>query len=117
MNKINTDLPAVNGGADYGLLVGKAPLYPYANGRRTSDTPIGHKLTLALQNNRLNTLSVKFPSDPLPKTNDEDIVEACSACKFIYVQVPDCIVNLYSGDSGILMTASAESARIVTLKE
>lgn len=115
--KIGTDLAAVNGGVDYAILAGKDMSFPYENGRRTSDTPIGYKLTLALQNNRLNTLSVKFPSDPLPKITDEEIMEACSACKPMLVQIPDCVVNLFSGNNGIGTTATAQSARIVNLKE
>lgn len=117
MYKLNTDLPAVNGGVDYVILAAKTPNYTYENGRRTSDTPTGWKLTLALQNNRLSPLSVKFPSDPLPKVTDEEIMEACSACKFLFVQVPDCAVSLFSGDNGIGMSAVAQSARIVNLKE
>ena len=109
-------LSAVNGGVDYAVLAGKDAIFSYEKGRRTSDTPIGCKLTLALQNSHLSTLSVKFPRDPLPKISDEDILEACSACKFLFVQVPDCVVNLFSGDNGIGMSATAQSAQIVNLK-
>lgn len=115
--KLQTNLAAINGGVDYALLAGKDDLFSYDNGRRTSDTPIGVKLTLALQNSHLSTLSVKFPSDPLPKVSDEAIAEACSTCHFMYVQVPDCNVNLFSGENGIGMSATANSARIVNLKE
>lgn len=113
--KMQVPLAAINGGADYALLAGKDEMYPYENGRRVSDAPIGVKLRLILQNNRMETLAVKFPSDPLPKVTDEAIAEACSACRFMFVKVPDCDVNLFSGSSGngIGMSATAQTAQVV----
>lgn len=114
--KLQVDLPAVNDGADYAMLVGKSDIFPYENGKRTSEVRIGVKLTLALQNARLSTLTVKFDHDPLPKITDEQIGESCAACKFVFVQVPDCIVNLFSSSGGgIGMTATAQTAQIVTI--
>ena len=113
--KIETTLSSVNGGADYGILVEKAPIYPYENNKRISDTPTGVRLTLALQNARLNQLTIKFDHDPLPKIADEQIAAACASCNFLYIQIQDAVVTLYSTDSGIGMTATAETARIVTL--
>lgn len=114
--KLEVDLPAVNAGLDYALLVGKADVFPYENGKRTSDVRTGVKLTLALQGSRLSTLTVKFDHDPLPKITDEEIEEAVMNCKFVFVQIPDCAVNLFSsGSGGIGMTATAETAQIVTL--
>lgn len=115
MYKLQPNLSAVNG-ADFALLVGKSDIFPFENGKCTSDTRIGVKLTLVLQNSRLSTLMVKFDHDPLPKITDEQIETACSECKFIFVQIPDCIVNLFSSSSGgIGKTASAQTAQIVTL--
>lgn len=114
--KLEVDLPAVNGAADFAPLVSKTDVFPYENGKRTSDVRIGVKLTLALQNARLSTLTVKFDHDPIPKITDEQIEAACSECKFIFVQIPDCIVNLFSSNGGgIGMTATAQTAQIVTL--
>lgn len=108
-------LPAVNGGADYGVLTEKAPIYPYENNKRVSDTPIGVRLTLALPGARMGTLTIKYDHDPLPKISDAEIAAACTACSFLYVQIPDATVTLYSAEGGIGMTATAQTAQIVTL--
>lgn len=115
MYKMKVNLAAINGGVDFALLAGKDEMFAYENGRRVSDAPIGVKLRLILQNNRMETLAVKFPSDPLPKVTDEAIAEACSACRFMFVKVPDCDVNLFSGSSGngIGMSATAQTAQVV----
>jgi len=116
-NKIEVNLATVNGGVDFALLVGKDPIYAYESGKKISDNPVGIKLILALQNARMAQLSVKFSQDPLPKVRDEEIAEATGGCKFLYVQIPDAIVTLFSGSNsnGIGMTATASSAQIVTL--
>ena len=114
--KLEVDLPAVNGGVDYALLVGKADIFAYESGKRTSDVRIGVKAMLALQNAQLSPLTVKFDHDPLPKITSEEIDTACSECKFIFVQIPDCAVNLFSSSGGgIGMTATAQTAQVVTL--
>lgn len=117
MKRIELDLAAVNKGADYAILVGKDDTFPYENGKRTSDTRDGVRLTLALQNSRLTQLSVRYDHDPLPKVTDEQIEAATAACKFIYVQIPDAVVAIYSGSSGIGMTATASTAQLVTLEK
>lgn len=117
--KLSVDLPSVNAGYDYAVLTGKSSIFSYgSDGKRTSNEPIGIKLTLALQGSRLSTLAVKFDHDPLPKITDEEIEESVMNCKFIFVQVPDAIVSLFSSSSnggGIGMSATADSAQIVTL--
>lgn len=115
--KLEVDLPAVNAGLDYALLVGKADIFPYENGKKMSDVVrTGVKLTLALQGSRLTPLAVKFPGDPLPKVTDEEIEAAVLDCKFLFVQIPDCVVNLFSSSSGgIGMSANAQTAQVVTL--
>lgn len=115
--KLNVDLPAVNADYDYAILTGKTDLFPYENGKRISDVREGVKLTIALQGARLAPLTIKFDHDPLPNLTDEQIDDACRDCNFIYVQLPDCAVNLYSSsNSGIGMTATAQTAKIVALK-
>lgn len=117
--KVQVPLAAINGGADYAILVGKDEMFPWENGHRVSDVPIGVKLKLLLQNGRMEPLTVKFPSDPLPKITDEAIAEACSACRFLFVKVPDCNVDLRSENkpnstvNGIGMSATAQTAQIV----
>ena len=105
--KLNVDLPAVNAGYDYAVLTGKADIFPYEDGR---------KLTLALQGARLAPLTVKYDHDPLTNVSDGEIEEAVMNCKPLFVQIPDCAVSLFSSNgSGIGMTATAQTAQIVTL--
>lgn len=114
-NNIIVALNAVNGGADYAILTGKSERFSYADGKKTSDEAIGMKLTLALQNSRLSPLTVKYDHDPLPSIDDAEIEAACKACKFLFVRIPDCQVKVYSSTgSGLGMTATAETAEIVT---
>jgi len=79
-NRLKTTLAAVNGGTDIALLVGKSQIFPYENGKKAGDTPIGERLNIALQGARLALLSVKFECDPLPNVTDEQIAEACADC-------------------------------------
>lgn len=115
MRRIETSLESVNGGANYAILVEKAPIYQWQDGKRVSDTPIGVRLTLALHKARLTQLSVKYDHDPLPKVTDEQIEEAISSCNFLYVQIPDCVVTLYNTSNGIGMSASAGEAKLVAI--
>ena len=111
---LNVNLAAVNGGVDYAILTAKNEIFPYADGKKTSDEPIGIKLTLALQNSRLSPLTVKFDHDPIPNVEDAQIEAACSACKFLFVRIPDCKVKVYSSSgSGLGMSATAGTAEIV----
>lgn len=117
MYKLQTTLPAVHGGADFAILTGKSDIFPYENGKKVSDVSMGVKLTLALQNNRLSQLTVKFDHDPLPKVSDQDIINATASCNFLYVQIPDCKVDLFSTNSGLGMSATASSAQIVSFQK
>ena len=110
-------LSAVNAGLDYAMLVGKSNIFPFENGHKTSDIPIGVKLNLGLIGARMATLTVKFDHDPLPKISDDDIAEATASCRFLFIQVPDCSVNLYASNSGggLGMTATAQTAQLVNL--
>ncbi|MGO5022446.1 hypothetical protein ACTQ4E_05040 [Lawsonibacter sp. LCP25S3_G6] len=115
--KVSVDLAAVNSNHNFAILTGKSPIYSYgSDGKRTSEEPIGVKLTVALQGARLAPLTVKFDHDPLPKVTDEEIEEAVMNCQPLFVQIPDCAVSLFSSNgSGIGMTATAQTAQIVTL--
>lgn len=117
-NNITLDLKAVNK-VDYAVLVGKEPILQFENGVPVSDTPIGERVTIALQNNNLKHLSVKFPDDPIPNISSEMIAEATGQCKFMYIRMPDCEVDLYTSkkQQGVQMTAKATTAQIVTLKK
>ena len=117
MRNFKTTLAAVHSGVDVGILIGKDDIYAYKDGKKASDTPIGTKLTLALQNSRLTQLTVKYNHDPLPKVDDTIIDEACSSGQFLYVQIPDCVVNVYSTDNGIGMTGTAQTAQLVKMEK
>ena len=112
---LTVNLAAVNGGVDYAVLTGKTDIFAYADGKKSSETPIGVKLTLALQNARLTPLVVKFDHDPLPSVEDAQIEAACSALKFLMVRIQNCQVKVYSSSgSGLGMTATGAAAEIVT---
>lgn len=115
MRKFNTVLPTVNGGLDFGLLAEKSDLFQYEGGKKVSEERIGVKLTLALPGARLSPLTIKFDHDPLPKVTDEAIAAANASCQFLYVQVPDCSISLYSTSNGLGMTATGMTAQLVTL--
>ena len=117
-NNITLDLKAVNK-VDYAVLVGKEPILQFENGVPVSDTPIGVRVSVALQNSQLRQLSVKFPNDPIPNISSEMIAEATGQCKFMYIRIPDCEVGLYTSknQNGLQMTAKATTAQIVTLKK
>lgn len=116
-NKIEVTLAAVNAGVDVALLVSKDPIFPYKDGVKLSDDPIGTKLTVLLQNARMAPLVVKFDHhDPLPKVSDEEIAEATGNLQFLFVKIPDAVVTLYSGSNsyGINMSATAKTAELVS---
>ena len=60
IRRLETTIPSVNGGAEYAILAEKAAIYPYENGKKVSDTPIGTKLTVALPGYRLTPLAVNW---------------------------------------------------------
>ena len=116
MKNLTTTLPLVNGGVDYAILTGKGDSPVYKDGVRTDDIEI--KLDIALQHQRLETLSVKFPEDPLPNVSDEQIEKACREMKFVYVQIPNCKIKLYSrrDDTSVSGSATATSAKLLNVK-
>lgn len=117
MNKLQTTLNAVNAGENFAVLVGKTDIFPYENGKKISDERIGVKLNIALHNSRLSQLTVKFETDPIPKITDEAIVAATESCDFLFVELPDTEVTIYSSSNGMAMSATGKTARIVTFKE
>lgn len=74
-DKLEVNIEAVNGGQDWIILTGKSPIYPYEGGKRTSETPIGTKVSGVLQGNRFAPLDIKIltATDPLPSVTDEKI--------------------------------------------
>ena len=117
MKNFKGTLSTANDGVDFAILIEKSFIYKW-EGRTRLDEIIGVKLDIALQNKRLAQLGVKFDADPIPNVSDEMIEHALIACKPLYVQIPDCVVNFYStaGNSDINMSATAKTARIITLK-
>jgi hypothetical protein len=116
-SKIELDLAAVNGGQDFAVLTGKGVIYPYEGGKRTSDVPVGTKVTVALQGNMLTPLSVKIPgnADPLPKASDEQIAASMASLKLVGVRFTDCRISLYSIENQIVMSATASGVELVSI--
>ena len=114
---LETPFVAVNAGFDYAPLVSKKPVYAIdANGNRSSDTPIGVRLTVALQGNRFELLGVRFESDPLPAVTDEAIDAALKQLRPILIKLPDVSVKLYQRTGGLGMTGTGTTAQVVTVK-
>lgn len=120
-NRIETTFAAVNGGLPEGILTGKSPVYSYdGNGKRTSEIPTAHKITVALLGNRLTPLAVKIDgsTDPLPEISDEQIDLACRGdndAEFIFVSFKNAVVSIYSIDRQMVMSGKAEGVQISQL--
>lgn len=118
-NKLEVNLPAVNGAQDFAILTGKSPIYPYEGGKRTSETPIGTKISVALQGNRFTPLDIKIltPTDPLPSVTDEKIEASCADIELMAVQFVDCKISLYSIGGNMVMSATASGAKLVKFEK
>lgn len=118
-NKLEVPLQAVNSGLDYAILTGKSFYYPYENGKRTDETPLGMKVEVALPGNRLSPLTVKVEgaTDPLPAISDEEIEASCTNTKLVAVRFADCKVSLYSINGQMVMSATATDAELVNFKK
>ena len=117
LKNVNVNLLGVNAGMDYAILTGKSPNYEWKDGKIVGDEPIGYRLLLALQGNGLNPLAVDFNHDPLPKVTDEQIKTACAECKFPFVQLGGCEVNIYHNakKNSMGISATAQTAKMVTV--
>jgi hypothetical protein len=112
LKKLDLPLAAVNGGHETAILVEKADLFNYVDGKKTGDTPIGKRFTVALFGGKLTSLTVKIKgADPLPNVTDEQITAACAAMKFPIVRFTDCKVTLYP--TGGIMTAEASGVELI----
>ena len=117
--KLEVTLQAVNGGLDYAILTGKSFYYPYENGKRTDETPLGMRVEVSLPGNRLSPLTVKVEGaiDPIPAISDEEIEASCNSTKFVAVRFTDCKVSLYSINGQLIMSATATDAELVNFKK
>ena len=118
-NKIEVNLSTINDGIDYCILTGKSPIYPYENGKRIDDTPIGTRIEVILQGNRFKPLTVKLEGNNsvLSDVTDEQIENACCNLKLIPVKFSDCKIALYSINNNMVMTATATDCRILSNKK
>lgn len=114
-NKVQVNLPTVNGGMEYCILSGKTFLYSYRDGKRINDEATGTRIDVVLQGNRFTPLSVKIEGDRnvLPELTDEQISTACSTLKLIPVKFNDCSITLYSINNNMVMSATASGCEIV----
>lgn len=117
MRRFNSTLTSVNSGIEAVIICEKSDVFPFADGKRTSDTPIGTRLVVALPGARLEHLSVRFDTDPIPKITDEQIQASVENCQFIYATLPDCVVTLYPSANGIGMTATGKTVQLVTFEK
>lgn len=113
-NLTNLPFASINGGMEHVILTGKSPIYPYENGKRTGDTPVGWRLSVILPGYSFSALTVKInnPSEPLPDITGDKIAQSCSSLKIILVRLIDCTVSLYALD-GLKMTAVANGVELV----
>lgn len=119
-NKLEVSLSAVNGGqGEFAILTGKSPIYPYEGGKRTSETPIGTKISVVLQGNRFAPLDVKIlgASDPLPSISGEKIEASCAGIKLLAVRFTDCKIALYSIGGQMVMSATATGVELVNFSK
>lgn len=114
-NKLEVTLPAINKGQDFAILTGKSPIYPYEDGKRTSETPIGTKINVVLQGNRFTPLTVKIEgrADPLPKISDEEIETTLANIELLVVRFIDCQITLYTIGGQMVMSATATGVEVV----
>jgi hypothetical protein len=112
-NRIETTIEAVNGGFPYILLTGKSDIFPFDNGKRTSNVPTGTRLNGCMQGNKLTPITIKVEgADPLPDVTDEQISELCKQRKYLYIKPADCVVLLYTMNGSLGISANAKSVAI-----
>ena len=116
MPKLEIPFSAANGGLDYAILTGKRAAFPFADGKRTSDTPNATTISVALQGNAFASLNVKIEggNDPLPGIEDTEIKAACAAMKPAFVRFLGGSVSLYSLDGTMRMSGTASAVEIVS---
>lgn len=115
--KMETTLEAVNGGDNTVILVAKKLMYAKGSDGKATDTIESVRLDVLLPKSRMNALAVKFTTDPLPKLTDEEIAQACADLAPPIVQLEGTTVKLYSNPTGgLVMTATAETAKIISLE-
>lgn len=113
-NRIETTIEMVNAGFPYILLTGKSDIYPFENGKRTSNVPTGTRLNGCLQGNKLTPLTIKVDgADPLPDVTNEQISELCKQRKYVYIKPLDCIVLIYTINGNMCISATAKGVEIV----
>ena len=118
-NIITLILSALNGGLDWVILIGKIPVYPYENRKRTSDIPEKHRYKVVLPGNCYRELSISIPGsvDALAAVTDEQISEGCANLRPLLVRFTDCTVKVYSKDNEQKLTGTASGVELVKLSK
>ncbi|MBP8641214.1 MAG: hypothetical protein KBI01_10030 [Oscillospiraceae bacterium] len=118
ISKLLLVLAAINGGMDFAVLVGKAPYRNYMNDK-PSEEIIGYRYDIALQGNRLTTLSVKIEgADTSPHLTDEMIALATTEGRYIYCKFEDFAAKMYQiRQEPIRFTATAKKIILLDSKE
>ncbi|RKI65290.1 hypothetical protein D7V91_14655 [bacterium 1xD42-67] len=118
-NIITLILSALNGGLDWVILIGKTPVYPYENRKRTSDIPEKYRYKVVLPGNNYTELNVSVPGsvDALAAVTDEQISEGCANLRPLLVRFTDCTVKVYSKDNEQKLTGTASGVELVKLSK
>ena len=106
---------AINGSLDWAVLVGKRPIYPYEDKKRTSDTPDRVRYDVLLPGNCFTTLGVSIPGnvDALAAITDEQIAEACATLRPLLARFTNCTVKVYTINGEQRMSATASGIELV----
>ncbi|MCI9469497.1 MAG: hypothetical protein HFG45_09455 [Oscillospiraceae bacterium] len=117
-NRFEIPFSSANGGLDTAILTRVRPVFPYADGKRTSDVPTATSVTVALQGNCFEPLNIKIEgsADLFPGLTDEDIETACKTLKLNFVKFKNCKVQIYTIDGQMRMSGVADGVELVNSK-
>lgn len=114
---VKMEFSALNGGLDTFILTNISPIYRFDAGKKTSDEPIGEKVSGVLPGNFYQSLDIKLNTvNSLPGISQEDIRASCAALKPIIIRPKNCVVTAYSAEGKIAFSATAEGVEVVTTK-
>lgn len=115
MTSLILTLMTLNGGLEWVILIGRTPLFPYENKKRTSDIPEKYRYKVVLPGNNYTELNVSVPGsvDALAAVTDEQISEGCANLRPLLVRFTDCAVKVYSRDNEQKLTGTASGVELV----
>lgn len=112
MKKISTTVEAVNNGSDELIVTGKSEWFAFVDGEKGER--LGTRYDTVLPGNRLSAMTVKVEGkDTIPQLTDEAIAEAVANWDFPIIKLKNGVVNLYTMNGSLGMTATAEGIILV----